>query len=175
MEVVITDLKAKLSDNFKELAEKKISRFDRMFGEGAKAYVKVTVEKNFERVEVTINHNGRIYRAENASDDMNKSLDIALDRLLSQIHKNKTRLERSFRDNLSSFVPEEDVEEENDELFTITRRKVFTVKPMSVEEAILQMNLVGHQFFMFRDEETNEINVVYKRKNDTYGVLEPEN
>lgn len=175
MEVIITDLKTRLSDDFKHLAEKKLSKFDRIFGEGATAKVKVTVEKNTECVEITINHNGRIYRTENISDDMNKSLDIALDLLSRKIEKNKTKLERSFRDNLSYTSPGDIDEDKNKETYSVIKKKVFTVKPMSVEEAILQMNLVGHQFFMFRDQDTNEINVVYKRKNNTYGLLEPEN
>ena len=175
MDVRITDLKAKLSDNFKNLAEKKLARFDRIFGGGTTANVKVSVEKNAERVEITIHHNGRVYRTESVSEDINKSLDLSLDLLHRKLEKNKTKLERSFRDNLDDVGFYEEDEPEVDEPYKIIKRKVFTVKPMSIEEAILQMNLVGHQFFMFRSQDTNEINVVYKRKNNTYGLLEPEN
>lgn len=174
MNVIITDLKARVSDDFKRLAEKKLSRFDRIFGEEATANVKVTVEKNSQCVEITVRHNGRVYRTESVSESMNKSLDTALDLLARKIEKNKTKLEKSFRDSQPGTFDELEEKTKTDS-YEIIKRKAFIVKPMSVQEAILQMNLVGHQFFMFRNQDTNEINVVYKRKDNTYGLLEPEN
>lgn len=179
MEFVITELKTKLSEDFKNLVEKKLLRFDRFFGEDTVANIKATVEKNLERLEITIHHEGRIYRTESTSESLNKSLDIALDLLARKIEKNKTKLERSFRDAIPNFTEEsmeiDDYTENRKEEYKVTKRKAFPVKPMSTEEAILQMNLVGHQFFIFRDQVTNEINLVYKRKNNTYGLIEPEN
>ncbi len=174
MNVIITDLKARVSDDFKQLVEKKLSRFDRIFGEEATANVKVTVEKNSQCVEITVRHNGRVYRTESVSESMNKSLDTALDLLARKIEKNKTKLERLFRGSQPGTFAEPEEEAETDS-YEIIKRKAFIVKPMSAQEAILQMNLVGHQFFMFRDQDTNEINVVYRRKDGTYGLLEPEN
>lgn len=175
MQVVITGLKTTLSDDFKKLAEKKLLRFDRFFGGDVLADLKVIVEKNSECVEITIHHKGRVYRTESSSEDMNKSLDIALDLLFRKIEKNKTRLERSFRGAVFEVDDKEKIDYQNKEdAYSIIKTKTFAVKPMDVQEAILQMNMVGHHFFMFRNQETNEINVVYKRKNNTYGLLEPE-
>lgn len=179
MEFVVTELKTKLSEDFKNLVAKKLSRFDRFFGEGTVANVKVTVEKNLECMEITIHHEGRVYRTESISDSLYKSLDIALDLLARKIEKNKTKLEKSFRNAIPELT-EEDTEsssygDSDKEEYKITKRKSFPVKPMSKEEAILQMNLVGHQFFIFRDQATNEMNLIYRRKNNTYGLIEPEN
>lgn len=175
MDINIIDLNANLNDSFKQLAEKKINRFERIFGENTAANIKVKAEKSSEKVEITIKHNGIVYRTESESDDKNKALDITLDLLARKIDKHKTKIEKSFRtaipENFSDFIPEKGTEKN---LYSVTRSKTFPVKPMSVEEAILQMNLVGHRFFMFRNQDTNEINVVYKRKNETYGLLEPE-
>lgn len=172
MKVIMTDLKTNLSEEFRNLVQKKLSRFDRVFGDDTVANVKVTAERNSERVEITIHHKGRVYRTENSSDDRNKSLDVALDLLSRKLNKNKTKLEKSLREGIPDLSIEEIKEVESP--YSVIKRKTFSIKPMSVEEAILQMNLVGHQFFMFRDQETNEINVVYKRKNGTYGLIEPE-
>lgn len=177
MEIVITELKVKLSEEFKKLVEKKLSKFDRFFGEGTVANVKATVERNLECLEITVHHEGRVYRTESISEDLNKSLDIALDLLARKIEKNKTKLEKSFRDHVLDFndsISETNEYDDNEE-YKVTKVKTFPVKPMSIEEAILQMNLVGHQFFIFRNQTTNEINLVYKRKNNTYGLIEPGN
>lgn len=175
MEINIIDLNANLNEGFKELAEKKINRFENIFGKNSVATLKVKSEKNSEKVEITIKYEGRIYRTENESDDKNKSLDLSLDLLARKIDKHKTKIEKSFRtaipENFSDFVPEENIEKDH---YSVTRVKTFPIKPMSIEEAILQMNLVGHKFFMFRNQDSNEINVIYKRKNETYGLLVPE-
>ncbi len=173
MRTNITARKIVLKDDFKDLIEKKISKFDKLFGENAQAHVTVTLEKNRETVEITIRNNGMVFRAERSAEDKQAAFDEALDIISRQIRKNKTRLEKKIHSAaLSDLIsmPEEEIEPE----YKVVKTKKFPIKPMDVEEAILQMNLIGHQFYMFRNSLTNDINVVYKRKDNNYGVLEPE-
>ena len=173
MKITITGRKVNLRDNFKERVEKKLSKFDRIFGEEAEANVTVTMEKNRQTVEVTIRHGGMVYRAESTDLEMNDALDQVVDALGRQLRKNKTRLEKRIKSSgFEDFQVEAPVEEETE--FRVVRSKHFPVKPLDMEEAILEMNLVGHQFYMFRNVETGEINVVYRRKDGDYGLLEPE-
>ena len=174
MKIAYTARKVNLKDNIKELCEKKLSKFNKIFSEDATASVVVTLYKNRQTVEVTVSDNGMIYRAEDTQDEMNDALDKVVDILGRQMRKNKTRLSRRLRDNTADFtaiLPDEDIEDEEE--FDI-RYKTIPVKPISVEEAILQMNMLNHDFFVFINAETNETNVVYKRKGNTYGLLEPE-
>ncbi|MGN0475812.1 MAG: ribosome hibernation-promoting factor, HPF/YfiA family [Ruminococcus sp.] len=174
MKITYTARKVNLKDNFKELCEKKLSKFNKIFSEDATASVVVTLYKNRQTVEVTINDNGVVCRAEDTQDEMNDALDKVVDIIARQMRKNKTRLSRRLRDNTADFtaiLPDEDIEDEEE--FDI-RYKTIPVKPISVEEAILQMNMLNHDFFVFINAETNETNVVYKRKGNTYGLLEPE-
>ena len=178
MKLTITGRKVNLKENFKERVEKKLSKFDRIFGEDAHAYVTVTLEKNRQTVEVTIKQNGMVYRAESTTNEMNESLDKVVDVLGRQIRKNKARLEKRLRsthiDDIIA-VDNSKLDENEEELeYKVIRSKQFPVKPLDVEEAILQMNMVGHQFYMFRNFESGEINVVYRRKDNTYGLLEPD-
>lgn len=176
MKVTIIGRKVNLRDNFKELAVKKLSRFDRIFDEDAEAKVVVTLEKNRQTVEITIRSRGMLYRAEKTEDEMNTALDDVISSLSSQIHKNKKRLEKKIHSVGVDMLQEApaDGEEQEKEDFEIVRTKHFSVKPMSVEEAVLQMNLLEHQFFMFRNQGSGEINVVYRRKDGGFGLLEPE-
>ena len=174
MKITYTARKVNLKDNFKELCEKKLSKFNKIFSEDATASVVVTLYKNRQTVEVTINDNGVMCRAEDTQDEMNDALDKVVDIIARQMRKNKTRLSRRLRDNTADFtaiLPDEDISDEEE--FDI-RYKTIPIKPISVEEAILQMNMLNHDFFVFINAETNETNVVYKRKGDTYGLLEPE-
>ncbi|MBE6830741.1 MAG: ribosome-associated translation inhibitor RaiA [Ruminococcaceae bacterium] len=176
MKITVTGRKVNLRDNFKELAAKKLSRFDRVFDEDAQANVVVTLERNRQTVEITIKSRGMIYRAEATDFEMNDALDQVVSALGRQIRKNKTRLEKEIHSAaLDQYVQDYlHTAEEDDSEYKIVRTKHFFVKPLSTEEAILQMNLLGHQFFMFRDEQSGEINVVYKRKDGNYGLLEPD-
>lgn len=176
MIITITGRKVNLRDNFKNLAQKKLSRFDRIFDENATAKVVVTVERNRQTVEITINSNGVIYRAESTDLEMNDALDHVISALGRQIRKNKTRLNKRIHSAaLDQYVQEYvNAVEEPEEAYEIVRTKHFPVKPLSPEEAILQMNLLEHQFFMFRNEQSGEINVVYRRKDGSYGLLEPD-
>ena len=175
MKINITGRKVNLRDNFKQLAQKKLSRFDRIFDDDAEANVMVTVEKNRQTVEITIRQRGMIYRAENTQLEMNEALDHAISALGRQIRKNKAKLDKQIHSAaLDQYVMEYYNSEEEPEEYKVVRVKHFAVKPMHVEEAILQMNMLDHQFYMFRNEETGEINVVYARKDGGYGLLEPD-
>jgi putative sigma-54 modulation protein len=176
LKVTITGRKVNLRENFKELAQKKLSRFDRIFDEDAQAKVVVTLERNRQTVEITICSRGMIYRAESTGFEMNDALDQVISALGRQIRRNKTRLEKQIHsaalDRYLLDYPDE--EPGGNEDYEVVRTKRFPVKPLSVDEAVLQMNLLGHQFFMFRNEESGEINVVYKRRDGNYGLLEPD-
>ena len=171
--------KISLNDSIKEYAEKKISKLDKYFPEEADAFVTFAVEKkNRCVVELTIrSQNGTLFRAqeEDRDGDMRSAIDEAVSFIDRRIRKNKTRLAKNLRpDALVSTVPAEfDVVEDND--FDIIRTKRFAVKPMSPEEAILQMNLLGHSFFVFRNTDFGDaICVVYRRNNGGYGIIETE-
>lgn len=175
MKITITGRKVNLRDHFKELVAKKLSRFDRIFDEDAEAKVVVTLAKNRQTVEITIRSRGMYYRAEATGSEMNDALDEVVAALASQIRRNKARLAKQIH----SAALDEDIQEypangEEPEEYRILRTKRFPVKPMSVEEAVLQMNLLEHQFYMFRNQEDNEINVVYRRKDGNYGLLSPD-
>lgn len=183
MKTTITGRKVNLRDSFKSRIDKKLSKYDRFFGDDAEANVTVSLEKNRYTVELTIRSATFIYRVEHTSLDLDECLDIVVEKLSGQIRKNKTRLEKKMRrgaqESLDTMFAEiDDIneadEEEEESEYRVVRTKKFPVKPMDVEEAILQMNLLGHQFFMFSNIETGEINVVYLRKDGDYGLLEPD-
>ncbi len=179
MKYNIIGRKVNLKDNFKERVYKKLGKFEKIYSEDAEATVTVTLEKNRQTVEVTIRDNGMMYRAESTALEMNDALDAVVDILGGQIRKNKTKLSKKIRpESFEQYFDAEPTGYDDytleDEDYVVFRTKTFSVKPLSVEEAILQMNMIGHEFFMFRNANTNEINVVYKRKNGTYGLLEPE-
>ena len=173
MKITIVGRKVNLRNNFKELAERKLSKFDRIFDEDAEATVTVTVERNRQTVEITIKQRGMIYRAEETALEMNDALDEVISALGRQIRRNKTRLEKSKKVSPDIDFPDA-LYDEPDEEFHVVRTKSFFVKVMTPEEAILQMNMLGHEFFMFRDDASGEINVVYRRKDGDYGLLVPE-
>ena len=172
MNITVVGRKVNLRENFKELVQRKLQKFERIFDADADATVTATLERNRQTVEITVKQRGMIYRAEASALEMNEALDDVVAALGRQIRKNKTRLERAKK--VQQFELVDEYYDEPDEEFEIVKRKSFFVKTMTVEEAVLQMNLLGHSFFMFRDEESGEINVVYKRNDGKYGVLEPE-
>lgn len=179
MKINYTARKVNLKDNFKERVEKKLGKYDRVFSENAEAMVTVTVYKNRQTVEITIKDNGMIYRVENTRPEMNEALDIDMDKLGRQIRKNKTKLEKRIRpaaldeyDDSEMLADEAEVQEEIS--YEVLRKKSVPLKPMSVDEAILRMNMVNHKFFMFLNAETEKVSVVYIRDNGDYGMLESE-
>ena len=173
MKITYTARKVNLRDNFKERVEKKLSKFDKIFSDDAQAFVVVTLDKSSQTVEITIKDNHMVYRAEKTMPEMNDALDKCIDVLGRQLRKNKARLEKRLRSgSLEELVApvEEPVVEED---YTVVRTKKIPIKPISVDEAILQMNMVGHKFYMFTDAETGEVNVVYARDDGAYGLLKP--
>ncbi len=173
MKITITGRKVNLRNNFKELAEKKLAKFDRIFDDDAEAAVTVTVERNRQTVEITIRQRGMICRAEETALDMNEALDHVIAALGRQIRRNKTRLEKAKKVDPGLEFADAYYDEPEEEI-QVARTKRFAVKVMAPEEAIMQMNMLDHEFFMFRDDQSGEINVVYRRKNGDYGLLVPE-
>lgn len=174
MKITIVGRKVNLRNNFKELVEKKLQKFDRIFDEDAEATVTVTVERNRQTVEITVKQRGMLYRAEDTALEMNEALDHVVSALGRQIRRNKTRLEKAKKMDPGIDLADAYFDEPDEEL-DLVRTKRFFVKVMSPEEAILQMNMLGHEFFLFRDDEGGEVNVVYKRRDGGYGLLIPEN
>ncbi|QNU67573.1 ribosome-associated translation inhibitor RaiA [Ruminiclostridium herbifermentans] len=177
MKTIINGKNIEITEGLRERVTKKISKLNRFFEKEVEAHVTLGVQKLRQTAEITISYNGIVFRAEESNEDMYVSIDKAVDLIERQIRKNKTRLEKKlyendFRVENFTFTDTEEVPEEKE--FKIVRSKRFAIKPMDVEEAILQMNLLGHEFFMFFNAETNHSNVVYKRKDGNYGLIEPE-
>ena len=162
MKVTITAKKLTINQSFTDYATQKLSaKLDRFFPEEEEA--KITLEERRELIilELTVKYNGIIYRAEQSAKDKNDALDVTVDRVIRQIRKQKTKVEKSLRSGAFEGLSPE-------------REKKFHLRPMSVDEAILQMNLLDHTFFMFKNAETGAVNVVYKRDEGNYAVLVPE-
>ncbi|MGN0572967.1 MAG: ribosome hibernation-promoting factor, HPF/YfiA family [Acutalibacteraceae bacterium] len=173
MKMTITGRKCSPRDSFKEHAEKKLAKIERFFGSDVEAKVTVTVEKSSQSVEITVNNGGMIFRAQERAENMNEALDKCVDTLIRQIRKNKTRVEKKLRSgSFEAFADDADVQEEVE--FELVRKKIVSLKPQSVEEAILQMNLLDHQFYVFLDDEHGDVSVVYKRNDGGYGLITPE-
>lgn len=173
MKITYTARKVNLRDNFKDRVEKKLKKFDKIFSDDAQAFVVVTVDKSSQTVEITIKDNHMVYRAEKTMPEMNDAVDKCIDVLGRQLRKNKARLEKRLRSgSLEELVApvEEEIAEED---YTVVRTKQIPVKPISVDEAILQMNMVGHKFYMFTNADSGEVNVVYAREDGKYGLLQP--
>ena len=157
--------------------EKKLAKLDKFFSDDAQAQVTVTVEKDWQTVEITVRDKGFASRAEKSGDRMEEAFDSALDLLTRRIIKNRKKLEnRVCQPAVQDYIAQEYTSGDPvDEQYDVIREKHFIVKPCTVEEAILQMNMLGHAFFLYRDADTDSVQVVYRRKNGSYGVLVPEN
>ena len=173
MKITVIGRKCTPRDSFKERAEKRLKKVEKFFGADAEAKITATVEKNEQIVEVTIYHDGYIFRSQKRAQNMNDALDRCADSIVRQIRKNKTRVEKKLRqgafevyDAIDSFEAEDD--------YDIVRSKEITLKPQSVEEAILQMNLLDHQFYVFLNSANEKICVVYSRKDGGYGLIIPD-
>lgn len=177
MKFTFTDKKVHIPDRVHAYAEKKVGKLDRFFKGEAEASLVFSVEKGRNQLEVTIRSGSTIIRVAESTSDMFVSIDAAVASIERQLRKNKARLEKRLRsegfeplpdDNQSYYAPED----EADASFEIIRSKQFFFRPMSVEEAILQMNLVGHSFFAFRNEdESGAFSVVYLRNDGGYGII----
>lgn len=175
MKISITGKNLEVSEYMREVAEKKLNKLSRYFPQDTEAQVTLSVERNRHIVEVTIPYEGRILRAEEVSGDMYASLDNVGSKLEKQVERYRTRFARAQR---SGKMPVEEVapvpmEEDEEEGPRIVRNKKFEIRPMSEEEAMLQMEMLGHNFFVFENAATGQINVLYLRKDGNYGLIEP--
>lgn len=165
-----------LTDALKDYTTKRLSKLEKYIDDLKEAQVALSVGSEGHKVEVTIPLNGVILRGEETSEDMYSSIDLVVEKLEKQIEKYKTRL---YRSNRGAGLKKAWLEEAKRELeadvdtFKVVRTKRFALKPMDEEEAIMQMNLLGHAFFVFFNSRTEEVNVVYRRKDGNYGLIEP--
>ena len=174
MRISIYGKQMTVRDSLKVAVEKKLAKFDKFFGEETEAFVTCRTRKGVKIIEITVNYGGSTFRCEEESDTFLSALDRAVEGLERQIRKNKTRLEKRMKSGAFVIEEEDDDEYVEEGEFEI-RVKTFSMRPMTVEEAILQMNLLGHEFFVFTDADTGLISVVYKRKAGSYGLIMPEN
>lgn len=175
MKYIVKGKNVSVSEPMLERAKKKIGKLDRFFKPDTEVHLTFNVEKDRNIFEVTINSKGTFIRAEECSDDMYASIDLVVDKLERQIRKYKTKLGKKIHQEAmvpENFSVDEPIDEPED--LKVVRTKRFPLKPMHVDEAILQMNLLGHSFFVFMNAETENMNVVYTRKDGKYGLIEPE-
>ena len=174
MKFIISGKNIDVTDGLRSAVNEKIGKLERYFTDSTEIHVPLSTEKERPKIEVTIPMKGNIIRAEQESNDMYVSIDLVEEIIERQLRRYKTKLIEKQQTAVSlnkAFIEEEN---EDDEEIRIIRTKRFAVKPMDSEEACVQMELLGHSFFVFRNAETDEVNVVYKRKNHTYGLIEPE-
>ncbi|NLL19656.1 MAG: ribosome-associated translation inhibitor RaiA [Clostridia bacterium] len=173
MRISVRGKNLEVTNALRQQAEKKLSKLDRYLDQDTEAQVTFSVERESHIVEVTIRLNGYLLRGEEATNDMYASIDLVIDKLERQLRKYKTKLSRKIKSqglkDLIAKYPDE-VEEKPE----LVRTKRFPIKPMPVEEAIMQMNMLGHSFFVFSNAESEQVNVVYRRKDGNYGLIEPE-
>jgi putative sigma-54 modulation protein len=175
MNYIISGKNIVVTEGLKSAVYDKLSKLEKYFTDDTDAQVTFSVEKDRQKIEVTIPMKGHIIRAEQVSDDMYVSIDLVLEVIERQVTKHKKKLvdkQQNAAYLRDSFIDEED--EEDDDI-KIVRTKKFDIKPMYPEDACIQMDLLGHNFFVFMNADTDEVNVVYKRKGGTYGLIEPEN
>ncbi|NLW55515.1 MAG: ribosome-associated translation inhibitor RaiA [Firmicutes bacterium] len=175
MEVKVFGKNLEVTDALREYAEKKAGKIGKFFAKDPpKAQVTFSIERGVHVVDITISINGLLLRGEEKSSDMYSSVDGAVDKIERQIHKYKTRINRRLRDENKIISPTPTDTEEVTAEPKIVRTKRFAINPMHAQEAVMQMELLGHNFFVFFNSDTEEVNVVYKRKDGNYGLIEPE-
>ena len=174
MRYIISGKNIDVTEGLKEAIYEKIGKLEKYFTPDTEVVVTLSVEKLRQKIEVTIPVKGGIIRAEQVSDDMYVSIDLVEEIIERQMRKYKTKLVNQMHGNGNFQKAFVDMDSEEDEGIQIVRTKRFAMKPMDVEEACIQMELLGHNFFVFRNAKTDEVNVVYKRKGNTYGLIEPE-
>ncbi|MCC2231892.1 ribosome-associated translation inhibitor RaiA [Hominifimenecus microfluidus] len=174
MRFIITGRNINLTPGLQKAAEDKLGKLEKYFKPETEAHVTMSVEKDRQKIEVTIPVKGSIIRAEQVSTDMYTSIDLVQETIERQLKKYKSRLtdRAQSADAFTKEYVEEPVEEEDE--INIVRTKHFALKPMDAEEACLQMEMLGHSFYVFRNAHTDQVSVVYKRKGNTYGLIEPE-
>lgn len=174
MKFVIVGKNIEVTQGLKAAVEEKIGKLERYFNPETEIHVTLSVEKERQKIEVTIPVKGSIIRSEQVSNDMYVSIDLVEEIIERQIKKYKNKL--IDQQQSAGFFKQEFIEKDymDDEEVKIIRTKKFDIKPMYPEDACVQMELLGHNFFVFNNAETNQVNVVYKRKGNTYGLIEPE-
>ncbi len=175
MKFIISGKNIQVSQGLKDAIEQKLGKLERYFTPETEVIVTLSVEKGRQKIEVTIPVKGDVIRSEQSSEDMYVSIDLVEEIIERQLRKYKTRLMNRYHGSgtfKSSFFEEEDTADDDD--IKIVKTKRFGVKPMFPEDAVVQMVLLGHDFFVFSNAETDEVNVVYKRKNGSYGLIEPD-
>ncbi len=171
MRIDIRGDKLKVTEGIKSYIEEKIGKLDQYFEkpEELKAYVVVRVKNKDQIIEVTIPTPKFSLRTETTQDNLYAAIDLSVDKLERQIRKNKTKMRRKFKDVLQYELLMQEQEEENTS--SIVKRKTIELRPMDEEEAILQMELIDHDFFIFKNTDTDSVSVVYKRKDGSYGII----
>ena len=172
MRFIISGRNMTVSDKLKDAVYEKLGKLDKYFQENTDCYVRFSYEKQRQKIEVTIPVKGHTFRAEQTSEDMFVSLDLAQEIIIRQLRKYKTKLTKHHRQNYQPEFVEMDTGEDED--VHIVRTKKFAIKPMDPEDACVEMELLNHAFYVFRNAETGLVNVVYKRSGNTYGLIEPE-
>jgi putative sigma-54 modulation protein len=176
MNFIITGRKVEVTDGLRERIHKRLGKLDKYFKDDPEVRVTLSVAKDRHTIEVTIYSRGVIYRAEDTDTDMYAAIDKVVDVIERQMRRHKTHLEKKLKKEAFD-IPYMDLDEKEESVaeeseFNVVKVKKFTFKPMSVEEAILQMNLLGHQFFVFDNAETEAVSIVYKRKDGNYALIE---
>ncbi len=175
MRIIISGKNMTVTEGLKDAIYDKLGKLEKYFAPDTDIIVTLSVEKQRQKIEVTIPIKGYTIRAEQSSDDMYASIDQVQEIIIRQLRKHKTRI-ASRKQSRQNFQPEYlDMDMDDEDEIRIVRTKKFAVKPMTPEDACLEMELLGHSFYVFRNAETDEVNVVYKRKGNTYGLIEPEN
>jgi len=174
MKVTVSGKNISVRPSIREYVEGKLDKFDKYFKSDVDIKVTLGVEKDRQTVEITmpLDH-GVTFRAEETSEDMYSSIDMVMDKLTKQMRKHKTKIERRYHKQGSIKVADIPDYEEEVEESKIVRTKSFPIKPMDPEEAVLQMEMLNHGFFVFMNGDTEEVNVVYIRKDGNYGLIEP--
>ena len=174
MRFIITGRNIDVTDGLRSAVEEKLGKLDRFFAPETEVNVTLSVEKERQKIEVTIPVKGNIIRSEQVSSDMYVSIDLVEEVIERQLRKYKNKIVERHQDggNLRKEFIEKEVED--DEEIKIIRTKKFDMKPMYPEDACVEMELLGHDFYVFINAETEDVNVVYKRKGNTYGLIEPE-
>lgn len=174
MKIIIIGRNIDITEGLKSAVQEKLGKLERYFTPETEIHVTLSVEKDRQKIEVTIPVKGNIIRSEQVSSDMYVSIDLVEEVIERQLRKYKTKIvnqQQAGGNFQKEFVEDEFLE---DEEVNIIRTKKFGIKPMYPEDACVQMELLGHNFYVFRNAETDEVNVVYKRKGNTYGLIEPE-
>ena len=171
MKITITGRKIDITEGLKSYTTKKLDKLDKFFDDDSTAQVTLSVQKDDHIIEITVYHEGMIFRAEVRDNDMYACIDRVIDVLERQIRKQKTRLEKKLKSGAFD-APTDFSDHDEEPEFKIVKTKKYESKPMSIDEAILQMNLLGHEFYIFNNAETNDKEVVYKRKDGNYGLIE---